>query len=314
MFGTTTEKKVAREADRIVSLKEDVDALSWNRVLEIGKQLREQAADDAQIEYARELVAIAQSNISLANRLGIDPAPSSNRIMPSGMEVVEGGFAEAALDKAPQEDAPPAEVATETLKVEFVFDSEPTPEAQSDIVIPIDDEAFARAVASLSDESVPTFEPEEPPVCELVEELHTDAAVPTEKPVEPLGDSINVAEEPTESVEVPVQKPAEEPAKEPAEKSTEESAKEPDEEPVRADDPIETSEEPVKESVQECAEPIKEPEPIQEEEVPQPQSQSQKQKHKFARFRSVYESRDGNLCVYEDDQGHLVAVDASKLA
>lgn len=33
----------------------------------------------------------------------------------------------------------------------------------------------------------------------------------------------------------------------------------------------------------------------------------------FARFRHLYESRDGGLCVFEDEHGHLVAVDASKL-
>ncbi|MEG0016856.1 MAG: hypothetical protein RSB04_09375 [Gordonibacter sp.] len=37
-------------------------------------------------------------------------------------------------------------------------------------------------------------------------------------------------------------------------------------------------------------------------------------KRSFSRFRSLYESRDGALCVFEDEQGHLVAVDSSKLA
>jgi len=35
---------------------------------------------------------------------------------------------------------------------------------------------------------------------------------------------------------------------------------------------------------------------------------------RFARFRNLYESRDGGLCVFEDEHGHLVAVDSSKLA
>lgn len=35
---------------------------------------------------------------------------------------------------------------------------------------------------------------------------------------------------------------------------------------------------------------------------------------KFSQFRNVYESRDGRLCVFEDDAGHLVAVKASRLA
>lgn len=33
-----------------------------------------------------------------------------------------------------------------------------------------------------------------------------------------------------------------------------------------------------------------------------------------ARFRRLYESRDGKLCLYEDEHGHLVAADASKFA
>ena len=41
MFGNTTEKRIVREADKIISLKEDVDALSWGRVLEIGKRLQD---------------------------------------------------------------------------------------------------------------------------------------------------------------------------------------------------------------------------------------------------------------------------------
>ena len=41
MFSTSTAKRVAREAEKIVSLKEDMDAVSWTRVLEIGNQLQE---------------------------------------------------------------------------------------------------------------------------------------------------------------------------------------------------------------------------------------------------------------------------------
>ena len=41
MFSTSTAKRVAREAEKIVSLKEDMDTVSWTRVLEIGNQLQE---------------------------------------------------------------------------------------------------------------------------------------------------------------------------------------------------------------------------------------------------------------------------------
>lgn len=100
MFKSSAEKRVLRDADKIVSLKEDMDALSWNRVLELGKQLQEDeitASDRA--ECARELVTIAQSNLSLSIRLGIDPDPAPSHIMASGVEVIEGGMAEAALEE-----------------------------------------------------------------------------------------------------------------------------------------------------------------------------------------------------------------------
>ena len=35
---------------------------------------------------------------------------------------------------------------------------------------------------------------------------------------------------------------------------------------------------------------------------------------RLASFRNLYESQDGSLCVFEDEHGHLVAVDTSKLA
>ena len=33
----------------------------------------------------------------------------------------------------------------------------------------------------------------------------------------------------------------------------------------------------------------------------------------LARFTLLYESRDGRFCLFEDAEGHLAAVDASKL-
>ena len=37
-------------------------------------------------------------------------------------------------------------------------------------------------------------------------------------------------------------------------------------------------------------------------------------KRHLAKFTHLYESRDKRLCVFEDEHGHLVAVDSSKLA
>ena len=74
-----------------------------------------------------------------------------------------------------------------------------------------------------------------------------------------------------------------------------------------------------------ASEPAAEPTPVPEPAVePAPEATSEPAdleehaspapaKQKFATFRSLYSSRDGALCLYEDEQGHIVAVDASKL-
>ena len=90
MFGNTTEKRIVREADKIISLKEDVDALSWGRVLEIGKRLQDLESEGEAGDLAREVVTIAQSNLSLEVKLGIDPVPSNAGTMASGVKVIEG--------------------------------------------------------------------------------------------------------------------------------------------------------------------------------------------------------------------------------
>ncbi|WP_158407604.1 hypothetical protein [Berryella intestinalis] len=39
-----------------------------------------------------------------------------------------------------------------------------------------------------------------------------------------------------------------------------------------------------------------------------------KKRVEAARFRQLYASRDGRLCVFEDEKGHLTCVRASRLA
>ena len=48
--------------------------------------------------------------------------------------------------------------------------------------------------------------------------------------------------------------------------------------------------------------------------VPEPGPDPANRFAKFANFRAVYESADGKLCVFEDAEGHLVAVNAARLA
>lgn len=68
-----TERQIIREADRIVSAKENFDALSWTRVEQIADALRqEQPTSDQCKDMARELLTIAQANKSLESKLGIE--------------------------------------------------------------------------------------------------------------------------------------------------------------------------------------------------------------------------------------------------
>lgn len=149
MFGNTAEKRIAREADKVASMKEDLDALSWGRVLDIGKQLQAKGSDET--DLGAELVSIAQANLSLATRLGIDPAPPESRVMASGMEIVEGGLAEAALEDA--SNLPAAEAACG-----FAAGVETPASAEEPIV-----RTGFEAGAAIEGGEAATFDPQEPP-------------------------------------------------------------------------------------------------------------------------------------------------------
>ena len=253
MFSTSTAKRVAREAEKIVSLKEDMDAVSWTRVLEIGNQLQEGVDEAERVSLACELVSIAQSNRSLYTRLGLDPEPSSSRVMASGIEVMEGGLAEAAIEKRGDRGGrrPPI-VEAPSIEPE-VFVEEPS---EADFQV-----AGVQAECDL----VAKNDPDE---SDFIEAAEAVARVDPE-PVDPA----------------PVAEPAAQ---------------------VEATKPEEPS------STQPQQEPRPEPEP-KPESVAAPKEKPPRQR-RFARFRNLYESRDGGLCVFEDEHGHLVAVDSSKLA
>ncbi|MEG2629216.1 MAG: hypothetical protein RR997_06585, partial [Raoultibacter sp.] len=69
-------------------------------------------------------------------------------------------------------------------------------------------------------------------------------------------------------------------------------------------------------------EPESEPEPSAKEETSVPASNSEDfstegtpvEGNRFAQFRNIYSSRDDRLCLFEDADGHLIAVDSSKFA
>ena len=309
MFGKSTEKRVAREADKIVSLKEDMDAISWTRVLEIGKLLQEGVEEADRVALARELVSIAQSNRSLYTRLGIEPAPAPARVMASGIEVLEGGLAEAAIEERVEQvekrALPPVAVpspvepeprADEPSEIDF---QAAEVQVECDLVAKNDpdEDDFAEAAQAAAGELAPAAEPVQAPV----PAPEPAPAEPESEPGKPLtiDELIAAATQLEEAVDELEAAAAEidEPAASEAPAASDD--------PTAPLQPVAAAPEP---APQQTPEPAPHPEP---QAKPQPKLAK---KRRFARFRNLYESRDGGLCVFEDEHGHLVAVDSSKLA
>lgn len=90
MFKKSPEQQIVIEADKVASMKESLDALSWDRVIEISKQLQNNPTEDERYELARELMAIANANTTLLGKLGIATTSFSGKMMPSGVEMLQG--------------------------------------------------------------------------------------------------------------------------------------------------------------------------------------------------------------------------------
>lgn len=322
MFGNIAERRIAREADKIISLKEDVDALSWGRVLEIGRRLQALMPEGEGGELAREVVGIAQANLSLEAKLGIEPVPSNAGTMASGVKVIEGGLAEAVLIEQRERSSGGHDGHAEDMAVREAApgpSSGPTacgPESATaeDVRAVLPSAAF-----STFDEELDAFfdDPSQPAPAAIDGLLKNDAALAEDAgcgDAEDESAAERVLWEPEETAErepqaaAPVSGPAAEPT----------PAPEPSVEPTPVPEPDGADPHPAPEP---AAEPTPVPEPAVE---PAPEATSEPTdleehaspapaKQKFATFRSLYSSRDGALCLYEDEQGHIVAVDASKL-
>lgn len=261
MFENAKEKRAMREANKIVSLKEDMDVVSWERVLEIGKLLQEEDGRERCAALGSELVEVAHSNLSLYSRFGIEPAPSAH-VMPSGIEVLEGGLAEAALEE---------HLAAQAEGLEDGAAGEGS--TAREISVPVHPEQLfskTRSIESLRSE-------------QSWDEL--------------LGSN---ADEEIRQPEAPADEPVDEPSDEPETAPTllDSTGTSDSEDAESVQSPVQASEE----SPAEFA--------GQQRVASEPQHAGAR----FARFRTLYESRDHSLCVFEDENGHLVAVDSSKLA
>ena len=87
MFRKSAEQQIMREADRIVSMKEDIDAMSWSRVIEIAKLLQAEHTEEQREEWARELLSIARTNSWVLDKFGVVEEGMTGQVIPSGIEV-----------------------------------------------------------------------------------------------------------------------------------------------------------------------------------------------------------------------------------
>ncbi|WP_270299439.1 hypothetical protein, partial [Eggerthella sinensis] len=185
MFGKSTEKRVMREADKIISLKEDMDAISWTRVLEIGKLLQEGVEEADRVALARELVSIAQSNRTLNARLGIEAAPSSGHVMASGIEVMEGGLAEAAIEEQVESKALPAadeQLATTPEPIEPVEPRVSVPVVEAHHAYEPSEIDFQAAEVRAECELVAKNDPDEDDFIEAAQAVMSEDAEPEPEP------------------------------------------------------------------------------------------------------------------------------------
>lgn len=62
---------IVRRADRIASMKQDLDGVSWDRVIELSDRMMRAADYETRADLNAEIRLIARANLSLAYRLGI---------------------------------------------------------------------------------------------------------------------------------------------------------------------------------------------------------------------------------------------------
>lgn len=68
---------ILRRADKIATMKQDFDGVSWDRIIELGDRMMLEDDADARADYNAEIRLIARANLSLSYRLGIPLGPTS---------------------------------------------------------------------------------------------------------------------------------------------------------------------------------------------------------------------------------------------
>ncbi len=133
-----------RGADKLVSMKEDIDAMSWSRVTEIAKLLQEDHTEEQRHEWARELQSIARTNSWVLDKFGVAADDMTGQVIPSGIEMQQH---DRYLSETTAAEIPSAGegVSVGAAPVEAAPSPEPEPDP---------------AVAATRSEAVPSPEPE----------------------------------------------------------------------------------------------------------------------------------------------------------
>ena len=278
MFEVLIEKRIARNTEKIISLKEETEAMSWNRVVEIAQRLCQLDISEEVTDMAQELMGIAHSNTSLEAHLGFTPPRLNEQTTASGMRLIDDD-APFILDTEKADLLEKPLFADENMPKDLISD-----DAEGSVCDPF--------VKRVSPESI--FDSELSAFLEGEESAKASAAASKAEAFAPA------PAEPAAAVEASVAEP-------PA------IAEAPVVEPPVADKPL------PKPDITAPIPIIKET-PVQEiTSTPSPapadaaKSKNSLRKKKFATFRNLYSSRDGGLCLYEDENGHLVAIDSTKL-
>lgn len=300
MFGKKTiEEEIIIEADKIASLKENFDAMSWNRVSEIATAFQKDVDPDTKQELVRELMAISHANTDLLGKLGISESAFSGKVMPSGIEMFEEGIA---LDAEQPQKEPKKEKRSGTLFGSTKKNKGILPDLGDEptdfFSAPHDDDSFIpRGVAV-------TESPKEEPVA-LTSAMVKSLVAKGEVDIEPevLAALLeDLAAQETCNDQVVKQDNA---PKVPVYEKTLDSDLINEE--AKIDSPVLEDEKPEEKKKSFFS---RRAEKKKKSKAEQPQVKEQD----FARFSQIYSSRDGALCLYRDGDGHIVAVDASKLA
>ena len=245
-----SEQLIVKNADKIASMVEDLNALSWARITEIGQLLAESISEEERQNLGRELRSIAQANSSLYEKLGIHSPDRTGIMMPSGIEIMEGF----------------AQEKSEALVYETVSSLE-EPDVTSDFFLS-EEQSEIEFIQRGKSKLVP-LEIQQPPCAISLVDSFIESELDFD--LEPAQLPLTDCEESDK------------------EKNLEQGNQTPEE--VLLQEKKDSSE-------KECS----------ENPVP-----SKKQKHDFSTFKQLYEGRSSGLCLYEDADGHIVAVDSSKL-